>query len=222
MKKWLTIIVVGVVVLTAAAFIYSGIGGGTVTRTVPTPGITEVQVGSADLTVIQDGQDKLVVRTTRQAMPWVMARKEGSSLQIGYFDDADPRVLLSALVSPKLDDPIAFELHTTSLAKVTVAGGGTLTVDALSSPSFTLSALSEKPCVLHNLRVGDLIVEMAGGSGDVTAEGTAVSLDVMNSGTGDFLGGKLVAATASVKPGGSGQTIVNIAGQGPKNYPATP
>jgi len=70
MKKWL--IVLGVVVVMAAgiAVWYRATALAIVTKTIPMAGVESVQCGG-DVTLVQDRQDKLVIRTTRRAMPWV-------------------------------------------------------------------------------------------------------------------------------------------------------
>jgi hypothetical protein len=221
MKRTLIIIVFAAAALLVAAALYSATGSAAATHTVDTRGITDVQVGGASLKVIKDGQDKLVVRTTRRALPWVMARKSDKLLEIGYLDDADPRMLLAVFGASQSNDPLAFELHTTSLAKITVAGGATLEIDRFDGPRLAVEALSEKPCVLKGIFVKELQIQMCGG-GDVTAEGAVNHLSIMNSGAGDFLGGKLTSDSQEINPGGSGKTIVTTTPEGPRNYPATP
>jgi hypothetical protein len=220
MPRWLRIVLIAGFVLLVGAFAANAYGARTVTITLPMKGITELQVGGADLTVVQDDQNKLVIRTTRGVLPWVMSRKTGTLLELGLSDDADPRVLLSIVGAQPPKGPLAFELHTRALAKATVAGGGTLVTDRLVGDSFELSTLSEKDSSLRGVDVANLRVGLEGGKGGVTVSGKATSLYVMNSGAGAvFDGSQLVAGTAEVLPGdGTGKTVVNVEGVGPREY----
>lgn len=218
MKKLSIAAGIAVLVITAAAVLLATTGAQDATRTVKVGRVKGLQTGGASLTIVQDDRNELVVRTTRRTMPWVMVRQTGDQLEIGYTDDADPRALLGLLGVNPPSDRLEFELHTSSIARVLVADGGTLTVGALSGRAFSLESLSDRPCVLNNVNVGALDIMMSG-TGSVAATGKARSLGVVNSGDGDFLGAGLLAETADVKPGGQGKTIVNLAGRGALNYP---
>jgi len=119
-------------------------------------------------------------------------------------------------------DPLSFELHTTSLKQATVAGGATLATDSLQTEEFKLTALSEKPCVLRGVDVADLVIEMAGGEGDVTVQGKAGYVYIMNSSSGDFDGSQLITQGARVVPSDIGKTTLRLDGEGLKEYTATP
>lgn len=191
-------------VLGAWAVIFNLQGLRTERRTVDVEGVSSMQFGGAELTVVFDGRDELEIETTRRSMPWVMVRQTGPFLEIGWPDDADPRMFLP---HPYPGDRLRFVLHASSLESLTAAGGAVLTIDGLKAETFKLTAMSGEDTALRGVDVDRLEVEMMG-DGDVVAEGRADSLYVMNSSAGDFDGSRLSVNDAQVLPGGAGITSV--------------
>lgn len=221
MKRALIVIGIVIVILLGIGVVYSAAATGSATRTIDTKGITSLQVGDAHLKVVQDGQDKLVVRTSARAMPWVMARKTGGSLEIGYPGDADPRALLVGFGVKLPSDSLSFELHTTSLTAITLAGASSLEIARFDGPRLSVDSLTEKDSTLKGIFAKQFDVTMQGG-GSITAEGAVDSLSVMDSGPGDFLGAKMFSNSQRLNPSGSGKIVTNVLGEGVQTFLGRP
>jgi hypothetical protein len=217
--KWVAGFGAAVTLLVAAALLYGATGDAESVRELPMKGITSVSVGDADLVLVSDDQNKLVVRTTRRQMPWVMANVEGALLELGLPSDADPRSLLLLVGAKPYSDRPVFELHTRTVTKAQAAGNGAVATDGLKADSFELQTVGANACTLRGLDLGTLRLTLSSdGPAPITVAGTAKVLDVMNSSPANVDGTKLTVGTANVISGGTGSTTVILEGQGLKRY----
>jgi hypothetical protein len=221
--KWIAGLAAAVALLIAASLLYSATGAAPSVRELPMKGITNVSVGDSDLVLVADDQDKLIVRTTRRQMPWVMARVEGTSLAVGLPSDADPRSLLLLVGARPYSDRPVFELHTRSVTQASAAGGGSVSTDGLKADSFELQTVGANACTLRGLDLGTLRLTLASdGPAPITVAGKAKVLEVMNSSPANVDGAKLTVGVANVTSGGTGSTTVMLEGSGLKVYTGGP
>lgn len=202
MKKWL--IVAGVVIVLAAgiAVWYRATALTIVTKTIPMAGVESVQCGG-DVTLIQDGQDKLVIRTTRRAMPWVLARKEGTFLQLGWPDDADPRGLLGGFNTALFGDRLEFELHSSTARDINVGVDTTFHATSITGEDFKFHFAGNKPMTLQGIDVGTLTIETDGDAAELTLIGRADELTGLNSGGVTLDASKLEVGSSTIIGGGT-------------------
>jgi len=147
-------------------------------------GVTEVSIGTGNLTVVQDGTDRLEIKPGPGMAARVMARRTGTLLELGEFDDADPRVLVYWLLpKPDASAGLEFILHTTSATRFAANDHGNVSIDGFTADELKISAMSVATVVAKNIDVGVLDVSFDGdASGSVVVAGTAKSRKLFQSG----------------------------------------
>lgn len=211
MKRWA--LIVGILVAAGLAVVmwYRATALTVVSREIPMHGIESVQTGG-DVTLVQDGQDKLVIRTTRRAMPWAMARKEGTFLQLGWPDDADPRMFAGMLGLTEPDDDLKFELHSSTARSFTVTVGSTLGARSITGNEFHVLFMAREPMTLSGIDVDTLKIDTDGDAATLTLVGRAGRLEAMNSAGVTIDASRLKVGDTAISGGGS--TTVDLEGVG--------
>ncbi|HET6352504.1 MAG TPA: hypothetical protein VFG89_10320 [Coriobacteriia bacterium] len=205
MKKWIIAALV-VAVLAGTAIWYRATALTIVTKEIPMAGVESVQCGG-DVTLIQDGQDKLVIRTTRRALPWALARKEGTFLQLGWPDDADPRGLLVGFNTAILGDKLEFELHSSTARDINVGVDTSFHAKSITGDTFKFHFSGREPMTLQGIDVGTLTIETDGDSAKLTLIGRTGELTGLNSGGVTLDASKLEVGSSTIIGGGT--TIQN-------------
>lgn len=95
-------------------------------------GVESLQLNGGTLLLRRGSDESLTARVPLSTLPLIMARNtDGRLLEVGGFDDSDPRVLFTILIPaeqiPARADEIEWTLTTDSLDTVTVAGGTLVT-----------------------------------------------------------------------------------------------
>jgi hypothetical protein len=106
-----------------------------------------------------------------------------------------------------VEEPV-YTITTPALAKVTIAGSGSVTVAGLLTQSFEVTIAGSGDLVAPGVQLDSFDVSI-GGSGFVTTSGVVESVDVSIEGSGRFGGADLVAADVEVTVSGSGNVVVN-------------
>lgn len=154
-------------------------------------GVESLQLNGGRLLLRRGGDEALTARVPLSTLPLLMARNtDGRLLEVGGFDDSDPRVLLTIFVPaeqiPARADEVEWTLTTNSLDTVTVAGG-TLVTEGYEAERLVLFGVTghaelegldlgvlagnlQSPSTLRaSGRVGTLsVLDTAGGTVDVT------------------------------------------------------
>lgn len=147
-------------------------------------GVTDVSVGYGTLTVVQDGTDRLEVKADPGVAAQAMSRRAGNLLELGLFDDADPRVLIMWLL-PRPDPAAKLEyvLHTTGATRFSANDRGRLVMDGFKADELRISAMASGTVDARGLDVGALTLSMDGGStGRVVLAGRARSAELYTNG----------------------------------------
>jgi hypothetical protein len=152
-------------------------------------------------------------------MPWVLTRQTGDTAQLGLPDDADPRSLLLMVGPMPPIDPLEFELHTTKVTGVTIAGGASLLAEHTKGSSFDAEILSTLPSEFRDVALDKLHVSMQGG-GPVRASGTVGDLSVTELAAGRFDGASLRARQAAVSAADLGVAVIDVVGKGVTTFTA--
>jgi hypothetical protein len=222
MKRWM--IAAGVLVVLGGAGYWAwraSTDTTQITREIQMRDVREIQVGDAKLILVPDNTERLVLRTTRRQLPWVLTRQNGSLADlVSGPDDADPRALILMLGMQTPSDPVEFELHTAKVTKVIVAGGASLLADNTKGRSLDVAILSNLPSEFRNVALRRLHVSMQGG-GRVKASGTVDDLSVTELAAGRFDGASLRTREATVSAAASGIAVIDVAGKGPTTFTAT-
>jgi hypothetical protein len=222
MKRWMIVAGVLALLVVLGSLWYSLTGTTQVSKTIPMAGVAEVSMGDARLILVQDTNERLVVRTTRRQFPWIIVRQTGSYVGLGSGpDDSDPRVLLAMVGVPAPNDPVTFELHTSKVSTVSLSGPASLLAENTKADSLDVDVNSSLPSELRNVSLGKLHVSMQGG-GSVKASGTVGSLSVTELAAGRFDGASLHARQAAVTAAASGIAVVDVVGKGITTFTASP
>lgn len=220
MKRWMIVAGVLAALVVLGSLWYSLTGTTQVSKTISMAGVTEVSVGDAKLILVRDTTERLVVRTTRRQLPWILVRQTGSTVDlVSGPDDADPRVLLAMVGVPTPNDPVTFELHTSRVSRVTLAGRASLLAENTKADSLDVDVNSSLSSELRNVALGKLHVSMQGG-GSVKASGTVGNLSVTELAAGRFDGASLHARQAAVTAAASGIAVVDVVGKGVTEFTA--
>lgn len=194
MFRRVLLIVVGVLLAAGTLFALATLlfGSVEVPLSFDATGVTDIQLNGGTLTLSDDGPAELRTRVPLRTLVVMMARHDSaSSMSVGGFDDADPRVLLMPLLGgdvPARTDAIEWTLGGGRVEKVIVAGG-TLVTERYAARAFAVSGIAGA-AELGGLDVGMLAAHCQDGA-TVTLAGRA---DVY----GEVNGGVAVDASALV------------------------
>jgi Putative auto-transporter adhesin, head GIN domain len=210
------------VALGAAPFARAAtVGSGTAaTETRDLSGFAAIAMkGDIDVVVRQAARETVQVSTDANLLPLLQTVVEGSG------DQRSLRIQWKAGESVTTRSRTVVTVEVVNLKAIALAGSGDLDLQALKTPSLTLSLSGSSDAVLRQLDTGDLRISVAG-SGDVQARGKATRLDVSIAGSGDVQLRDLAADEVRVSIAGSGDASVSatrsldvsIAGSGDVDY----
>lgn len=200
-------------------------GNGDVTTEARDPGAFDAIAlsGGFNVVVRQASSNKVELKADRNLLPYIETR---------IVDSGKGRTLI---IEPKKGYNIqtstnpSFTLQMPSLRSVSVAGSGTVQVEAMKTGGVDASIAGS-----GDIRFAGLDAERLGmkvsGSGDIVAAGRCASASVSIAGSGDVKAADLVAEDVKVTIAGSGDAQVNatkklnvsIAGSGDVKYAGSP
>lgn len=175
--------------------------------------------GSIDVVVRQGNSESVTVRADDNILALVQTEVEGSgatrTLRIQFKSGESVRTKTQVVVT----------VDVVNLEAIASSGSGDITIEALKTPTLTMSISGSSDATLKQIDTERLSISIAG-SGDVQASGRAARLAVSIAGSGDLRTSALQAGDVSVSIAGSGdasvtaqQTIsVAIAGSGDVEY----
>ena len=175
--------------------------------------------GAIDLVVRQGPRESVQVRADDNLLPLVRTAVE----EIGGTPTL--RIDTQPGESMRSKTPIVVTVEVPRLTALASFGSGDVIVEALKTPSLTLSLSGSSDAKLRQLDTDKLRIGIAG-SGDVQASGRAAQLDISITGSGDVQSRELAANDVAISIAGSGdarvsaqRTIsVSIAGSGDVEY----
>lgn len=152
--------------------------------------VTSVQLNGGKLTLLKGRTRTLSASVPLRAVPVLMARRTDSLLEMGGFDDSDPRVLIALFASggnvPAGIEDVEWELGVDDLERITVAGGE-LRAEGLRTERLALFGAAGT-ATLHDVEISSLAVH-AQAPARITVTGHVGTLGVMDTdGTVDVTG----------------------------------
>ena len=175
--------------------------------------------GSIDVVVHQGNSESVTVRADDNILPLVQTVVEGTG------DTRTLRIQFKSGESVRTNTQVVVTVHVVKLEAIASSGSGDITIEALKTPTLTMSISGSSDAALKQLDTERLSISIAG-SGDVKASGRAARLEVSIAGSGDVRTRELLAGDVSVSIAGSGDASVTaqrtisvaIAGSGDVEY----
>lgn len=158
--------------------------------------------GSDDVDVRTGGGFSVRAEGDPAVLDHLRIRREGDTLTIDREPGWHPTASGTARIfvtMPRID-------------RASVAGSGSIVVDAVSGGRFKADAAGSGNLTVHKVAVGALDLSVAG-SGDMAMTGRTRTLDVAIAGSGAIDGRTLTASAASVNVVGSGSVRVAVEGE---------
>lgn len=179
--------------------------------------------GGFNLVVRQGASHKVEIKTDRNLLPLIETRvvegSKGRTLQI----EPKKGVNVHSATAP------SFVIEMPALRAVSVAGSGTVKVEAMKTAGVDAAIAGSGDIRFANLEADKLAMKVSG-SGDIVAAGRCANASVSIAGSGDVKAADLVAEEVKVTIAGSGDAVVNatkklnvsIAGSGDVKYAGSP
>jgi hypothetical protein len=175
--------------------------------------------GGIDLVVRQGNSESVTVRADDDILPLVQTVVEGSG------ETRTLRIQFKSGESVRTKTQVVVTVDVVKLEAIASSGSGDITIEALKTPTLTMSISGSSDAALKQLDTERLAISIAG-SGDVQASGRAARLEVSIAGSGDVGARELLAGDVSVSIAGSGDASVTaqrtlsvaIAGSGDVEY----
>lgn len=179
--------------------------------------------GGFNAVIRQGTGNKVEIKADRNLLPYIETRVvdggKGRTLEIGPRKNTH----LATSTNP------SFIIEVPALRAVSVAGSGTIRVEAMKTGGIDASIAGSGDIRFANLDAERLAMKVSG-SGDIVAAGRCGNASVSIAGSGDVKAGDLVAEEVKVSIAGSGDAQVNasrklhvsIAGSGDVKYAGSP
>lgn len=179
--------------------------------------------GGFNVVVRQGTVHKVEVKADRNLLPVIETRVvdggKGRTLQI----EPKKGVNIQTATTP------SFVIELPSLRAISVAGSGTVKVEAMKTGGVDAAIAGSGDIRFANLEADKLAMKVSG-SGDIVAAGRCANASVSIAGSGDVKAADLVAEEVKVSIAGSGDAVVNatkklhvsIAGSGDVKYAGSP
>ncbi|MGB3932008.1 MAG: head GIN domain-containing protein [Sphingobium sp.] len=177
-------------------------GGGTAVETPANPadwaglkGFTAVEVTGPDNVIVTRGDFAVTVEGDRKAIDRLEIKQDGETLEIGRKKRLG--------MSWSEDKVATIRVSLPAIRSVEATGSGDISVDRADGGPFEAELTGSGNLSIAAASVAALKAELTG-SGDMTIAGTAQSIDLSLTGSGNFDGGGLQAGGGEVSLLGSG------------------
>lgn len=171
------------VVIVALAAVWVLAGEVRVPLRFDTTRVTSMQLNGGTLALQSGGRPELRASVPLRTLPLLMVRRTDGLLEVGGFDDSDPRILLAFLLPmsdvPVGTDDIGWEMTGSRLERITIAGGE-LRASGYTAERLILFGVAGD-AVLRDIEVGTLGIHLQDPA-RVTVSGHAGTFGIMNSG----------------------------------------
>jgi hypothetical protein len=172
--------------------------GNLVTESRQVSGVTRVDMTTSAYLEIQQGtQESLTVTADDNILPYLQTNVSGGRMTIRY----QPQISIRTIHQPKL------VLTVKNLDELRLTSSGTVNVGPLTTGDFNIDITSSCNLTIQSIQA-DKITSNITSSGDVNIQGTANSLVVRISSSGNFVGPDLQVQDANVTLTSSGDVTV--------------
>ncbi len=219
---WLTLIVLIAASLACAApFGVSTVkgSGNIVTEERDVSGFDSVVVsGLGRVIVTQGDEESLTVETDDNLMQYIETQVSGGTLELGFTDDADRKIL-----DPS--DSIIFRLSVIDLTALDISGAASFEIQELDADRLEMVLSGAGDVRIDSLTATDLVVTVSG-AGDIELAGQVETQEIALRGLGSYDAPDLESQEATVHISGAGSADiwvldtldVTISGAGDVDY----
>jgi len=187
-------------------------------------GFTRVALeGEGSLTIQQTGTESLTIEADDNIVSLISSDVRNGLLTLSTSNITPP----FSFIFPR--QPIHYVLTVKDLSDLTIAGSGSVTMDALATAHLAVGIFGSGSLSVQHLATTTLNATIAG-SGDIRFAGQTQTQTIVIDGSGSYHGGNLASDQATIEVNGSGNVAVtvanaltvNIAGSGSVTYCGNP
>ncbi len=156
--------------------------------------------GFGRVIVTQGDEESLTVETDDNLMQYIETRVSGGTLELGFTDDAERKIL-----DPS--DSIIFRLSVIDLTALDISGAAAIEIQKLEADRLDMVLSGAGDVRIDSLTATDLVVTVSG-AGDVELTGQVETQEIALRGLGNYDASDLESQDATVRIGGAGSATV--------------